>query len=146
MSFGDANKRPLKASWLYDVAVFNESEDYAVPGDVLVYRNIEEMCSGMEAWMVEDGGIGFCLNGLGQTIKLDMIGEKAVGLVDDASEPDLATLQSWLKSAAQNVRDARAIKSRKKPRFFWSPPTLGYVEAQGVLPETIEGLIAYIHM
>ena len=70
MSFGDTSVHPAELSWLYDVAVFNESEDYTVPGDVSVYRNIEEMCSGMEAWMVEDGGIGFCLNGLEQTICL----------------------------------------------------------------------------
>jgi hypothetical protein len=30
-------------SWLSDVAVFNESSEYAVPGDVSTYRNIEEM-------------------------------------------------------------------------------------------------------
>lgn len=146
MNIGDADMRATSLSWLYDVAVFNESEDYAVPGDVSVYRNIEQMCSGMEAWMVEDGGIGFCLNGLGQIINLDLIGENAVGAVDEACEPDLATLQSWLTSAAKSVQEARAIKSRKKPRFFWSPPTLGIVEAQGVLPDTVEGLIAYIHM
>lgn len=138
--------RAPNTSWLYDVAVFNESEDYAAPGDVSVYRNIEEMCSGMEAWMVEDGGIGFCLNGLGQAIKLDLIGENVVGLVDDAGKPDLDTLQSWLTSAAKSVQEERAFKSRRKPRFFWSPPTLGFVEAQGVLPDTVEGLIAYIHM
>ncbi|MEM9426297.1 MAG: hypothetical protein AAGA06_06310 [Pseudomonadota bacterium] len=133
-------------SWLSDVAVFNESEDYAVPGDVSIYRNIEEMCSGMEAWMVDDGGIGFALNGLGQTIELKMDGENAVGVVVDASEPDLATLKIWLRSAAESVQEARAIKSRKKPRLFWSPPSLGSVEAHGVLPNTVEGLLAYIHM
>ena len=138
--------RAPEVSWLYDVAVFNESEDYALPGAVSVYRNIEKMCSGMEAWMVEDGGIGFCLNGLGHALKHDMIGERVLGQVDDNSEPDLTTLQLWLTSVARSIHEVRAFKSRKKPRLFWSPPTLGLVEAQGVLPDTIEGLIAYIHM
>ena len=133
-------------SWLSDVAVFNESQEYAVPGDVSIYRNIEELCSGMEAWMVDDGGIGFALNGLGQTIELEMDGENAEGVVVDASESDLATLKIWLRSAAESVQEARAIKSRKKPHFFWSPPSLGNAEAQGVLPNTVEGLLAYIHM
>ena len=47
-----------------DMVVFNESDDYAVPGDVSTHRNIEEMCSGMKVWMVEGDGIGFALNGL----------------------------------------------------------------------------------
>ena len=133
-------------SWLSDVAVFNESDEYAMPGDISIYRNIEEMCSGMEAWMVEGGGIGFSLNGLGQTIKLEMDGEQAVGSVVSEAKPDLATLTIWLRHAAEGVQEARLIKSRKKPWFFWSPPALGKAEAEGVLPETIEGLVAYIHM
>ena len=75
-----------------------------------------------------------------------MIGENTVGVVEDASDPDLATLQRWLISAAKNVQEARATKSRKMRRFFWSPPTLGFAETHGVLPDTVEGLIAYIHM
>jgi len=133
-------------SWLSDVAVFNENDEYAVPGAVSIYRNIEEMCSGMEAWMVENGGIGFALNGLGQSIRLEMDGENVVGFVVDSANLDLITLKTWLRSAAESVQAARAFESRKKPRFFWSPPSLGSAEAQGVLPDTVEGLLAYIHM
>lgn len=133
-------------SWLSDVAVFNESEQYDVPGDISIYRNIEEMCSGMEAWMVEDGGIGFSLNGLGQTIKLEMDGEQAVGSIVVETKPDQITLAIWLKHAAKGVQEARLIKSRKKPWLLWSPPAIGTAEAEGALPDTIEGLLAYIHM
>lgn len=133
-------------SWLSDVAVFNESDEYTVPGSVSIFRNMKEMCSGMEAWMVEGGGIGFALNGLGQTIELEMAGEQVVGSVLEHSKPDLTTLTIWLQAAAKAVREARSIKSQKKPWFFWSPPTLGKAELEGVMPDTIEGLLAYIHM
>jgi hypothetical protein len=133
-------------SWLSDVAVFNESNEYAVPGDVSTYRNISEMCSGMEAWMVEGGGIGFSLNGLGQAIKLEMDGEQVVGSVVENSKPDLVTLTIWLRSAAEAVQEARSIKSKKKPWFFGAPPILGKAEVEGVMPDTIEGLLAYIHL
>lgn len=133
-------------SWLSDVAVFNENDEYAVPGDVSIYRNIEEMCFSMEAWMVEGDGIGFSLNGLGQKIAIEMDGEQAVGSVADEVEPDLATLTLWLRHAAEGIQEARTVKSRKKPWMLWSPPTLGAAEAKGILPETIEGLLAYTHM
>jgi hypothetical protein len=100
----------------------------------------------MEAWMVEGAGIGFSLNGLGQTIKLEMDGEQAVGSVVDEAKPDLITLTIWLRFAAEAVQEARSIKSQKKPWFLWSPPTLGKAEAEGVMPDSIEGLLAYIHM
>ncbi|MBE1296711.1 MAG: hypothetical protein GJ678_10815 [Rhodobacteraceae bacterium] len=133
-------------SWLYDVVVFNESEEYALPGDVSIHRSIEEMCSGMEAWMVEGGGIGFCLNGLGQVIKLEMDGDQAVGSVVEEAKPDLDTLTIWLRHVAKDVQQTRLAKSNKKLWFIWSPTTLGKVEAEGALPETIEGLLAYIHI
>lgn len=132
--------------WLSDVAIFNESENYSVPGDVSIYRNIHEMCAGMEAWMVEGGGIGFALNGLGQQIRLEMDGEDAIGSVVHTSEPDIDTVISWLQHAAKGVQEARIHRSKKKPWFLWSLPVLGDAEEKGVLPETVEGLLAYIHM
>lgn len=133
-------------SWLSDVAVLNESNEYAVPGSISTYRNISEMCSSLEAWMVEDGGIGFALNGLGQTIKLEIEGEQVVGSVVEDSEPDLVTLTIWLRSAAEAVQEARKSKSQKKPWFFCSPPMIGKAEVAGAMPDTIEGLLAYIRM
>ncbi len=133
-------------NWLYDVAVFNESQEYAVPGDVSIYRSIGEMCSGMETWMVEGRGIGFCLNGLGQTIKLDMEGDQVVGSVVDETQSDLVTLAIWLRHIAEDVQQARLAKSKNTFWFAWSPPTLGKAETEGILPNTVEGLLAYIHM
>lgn len=133
-------------SWLHDVAVFNESPENALPGDISIYRSIEEMCSGMEAWMVEGGGIGFCLNGLGQAVQLYSEGDQAVGSVVDEAKPDLDTLTIWLRHVAKDVQQARLAKCNKRSWFTWSPTILGKAEAQGSLPDTVEGLLAYIHM
>lgn len=133
-------------SWLSDVVIFNESDSYERPGDVSTYRNIGEMCSAMEAWMLESGGTGFALNGLGQKINMGIEGGQVVGSLDEVSAPDLATLTLWLMHTAKSVHDARLMKSRRKPRIFSSSPSIGAAEANGVLPGTIEGLLAYIHM
>ncbi|MEP3636352.1 MAG: hypothetical protein ABJN14_03725 [Paracoccaceae bacterium] len=136
-------------NWLSDVAVSNLNDEYDLPGGITVYRNIEELSSRTYEWMLEEDGfptVGFHLNGLGQTIKFEMDGEKVVGSVVDTAKPDLVTLTMWLRYHAENIHEDRLLKSQKKGRLFWTPPTLGKAEAEGVLPDTVEGLLAYIYM
>ena len=133
-------------SWLSDVIIFNESVTYAVPGDVSIYHNLADMCSGMEPWMVEGGGIGFALNGLGQRINLDLDGEVVIGSISQTHAADLNTTLIWLHFVAKSKRDARILRSKKKSFWLRSPPLIGEMEAKGVLPNTIEGLLAYIHL
>ncbi|MDO6591333.1 hypothetical protein DS901_00790 [Loktanella sp. D2R18] len=132
--------------WLSDVTIFNESTTYAVPDDISIYRTLDNMCSGMEPWMVEAGGIGFALNGLGQRIDLDLDGNDVIGSIDQTHAPDPDTLLTWLNFVAKNKQDARILRSQKKAFLLRAPLILGEHEAKGAFPDTVEGLLAYIHL
>ncbi|MCG3269271.1 hypothetical protein [Yoonia sp. I 8.24] len=133
-------------NWLSDITIFNESTAYTVPEDVSIYRTLEDMCSGMEPWMVEAGGIGFALNGLGERLTLDLDGEDVVGSIDKTRPADPETALAWLRFVAENKRDARILRSKKKPGLFRGPLIVGELEAKGAFPDTVEGLLAYIHL
>lgn len=96
--------------------------------------------------MVEAGGIGFALNGLGQRINLNLDGEDVIGSISQNHAPDLETLLAWLRFVADNKRDARILRSQKKPFLFRTPLILGEHEVKGAFPDTVEGLLAYIHL
>ena len=133
-----------EANWLHDVVIYNESDEYAAPGDISVHRNVAEMCVGLEAWMVEGGGIGFALNGLGHRIDLEMEGDTAIGHVR-RDEPDPDMVKIWLRHMALAILETR--RHRAKKHWLWGTrDRLGPQEERGVLPETVEGLLAYIHL
>ncbi|MBJ3762187.1 hypothetical protein ILP92_05450 [Maribius pontilimi] len=130
--------------WLQDVIVCNDSPSYDTPGDVTVYRSAEDLCIAIEPWRVE--GVGHILNGHGQRIRLMLRDEAVLAELDEGGTADPETLRSWLRHAARAVHAARVHRAEAKGGWFSARAGLGAREAEGVLPDTIEGLLAYIHL
>lgn len=125
------------ANWLDDVIVLNESSDPTVAGDVQIYRNGGDLGRQLEHWYVDDVE-HLALTGTGQRAVLGLRGELVVvERVEPFPEgPDL--LRAWLDKTARHILSVRKEKAGKRNV---SP---GALESEGVLPATIEGLIAYI--
>ncbi|WP_143152648.1 hypothetical protein [Marivita hallyeonensis] len=136
----------LQNSWLSDVIVLNESSNFDQPGDVDIFRNAEEMCDYLEHWFVEEN-LGFALSGLGLLVELRTDGRKVFATIADEKPAKPETLRQWLVAAASSIHDVRKHKASQKGWHpFRSPTHLGLAERNGVLPQSIEGLIAYISM
>ncbi len=133
-------------SWLSDVVVLNESHHFDQPGDVAVFRNLEDMCDRLEHWFVEQN-LGFAMSGVGIPVELSTDGRRVFATIVDQQKARPETLKNWLMALATSVHDARvqqAAKRRWQP--FGSVTNLGLAEKAGVLPQSIEGLIAYVSM
>lgn len=124
-------------SWLDDVVLVNDNVAPEEPGDVQIYRSSGEACRALEDWWVE-AGEGMVLSGRGDRLVLGVQGGR---VVEVSREPHLRgadLIVKWLQSAAASVRDARIHRSRKAKAL------LGARELTGQLPQTVEGLIAYV--
>ena len=51
-----------------------------------------------------------------------------------------AIIKAWLTRMAKAILESRRARVGKR----WGSVNLGELEAQGVLPDTVEGLIAYV--
>ncbi|MEP3275867.1 MAG: hypothetical protein ABJN26_15895 [Stappiaceae bacterium] len=132
-------------TWLSDVAILNENFRFSEAGDVAVYRNIADMCEKLEHWFVEENH-GFALTGNGLPIELSTDGERVFGKVSEQKKPEPAILKGWLISAAAALRDARIYQADKRGLKLFGSTNIGLAERSGILPETVEGLIAYLGM
>jgi hypothetical protein len=126
-------------SWLADVVLVNDSPDWRKPGDVLIFRNFDDARSYLEHWSDELEDAAFFATGDKLVVAADKHGYVSV----DRREPQTdgqEIVGSWLRHSARSVLVARRDRSTKK----WRRVNLGDAERNEVLPETIEGLIAYI--
>lgn len=124
-------------NWLDDVIVVNESGDLCVAGDVQIYRNEGDVGRQLEDWYVNEVD-HLALTGTGRKATL---GLRHMVVVVERLEPFAegpALLYVWLRSTAQHLLSVRMERAHKGKGH------LGSLEAEGVLPETVEGLIAYI--
>lgn len=124
--------------WLSDVVVLNESSDMRVAGDVTLFRSAGEACTWIEPWWVANQE-GFAFTAAGERLVLEVTPEQNVRVERREPHPDgEAIVLDWLRSNALHLletRKARAEKGHLGPGGF---------EERGELPDTIEGLIAYI--
>lgn len=129
---------PDISDWLSGVVVINESKDEAVAGDIHLYRSEADACRSLEGWWVENQE-GFAFSAAGERL---VLGVDASGqVVVDRREPcpegrDIVT--SWLQSYARFLFETRQYKAAER-RI-----ALSSAEQDGVLPSSIEGLVAYI--
>ncbi|QNA84936.1 hypothetical protein G4G27_13725 [Sphingomonas sp. So64.6b] len=117
----------------------NDAPEMDQPGDVLIFRNFDDARSYLEHWADELELPVFSASGEKLVIVADMHGYVTV----DRREPhdrgeELIT--ACLRHNAQAVFAARLHRSGKR----WRRVYLGEAVRAGVLPESIEGLIAYI--
>lgn len=124
-------------NWLDDVAIVNESSSLDQPGDVLLFRSVGEACVYIEPWWVEQAE-GFAFTATGKRVVLRP-GRFTVDVEQIEPFPGgREIVLGWLRSSAANMLAARRIRSRQ------GKVLLGSNEAEGVLPQSIEGLIAYL--
>ena len=126
-------------TWLHDIILVNDSGrgDDLEARNVDVFRSAGDACGYLEHWWVEERH-GLALTAAGEQVALGVDGDR---VVVDGYEPRSDGQQivlSWLRHSAQAILDARRHKAAK------GKVRLGEVEAEGVLPTSIEGLIAYI--
>jgi len=124
-------------SWLFDIVVVNESDDEATAGDVSVFRSAGEACRYLESWWVTEN-LGVAFTAAGERLSLGIQGEAVVVLERNETPGGEAIVQKWLRHSAAAVLGARKTKAAK------FKAALGKCEEQGMLPDSIEGLIAYI--
>ena len=126
-------------TWLHDVILVKDTdggEDLA-PGFVDIFRSAGDACAYLEPWWVEERhGLAFTAAGERVTFGVGGRGVTVEGFEPWPEGPEVVL--SWLRHSAQAVLEARRHKAAKG-RF-----RLGQAEAEGVLPTSVEGLIAYI--
>ncbi|WP_133175354.1 hypothetical protein [Sphingomonas oleivorans] len=124
--------------WLEDVVIVNESPDERVVGDVSLFRNAGDACRRLEQWWVEDQeGFAFTASGARLILAVDASNNVVVER-REACADGTDIIKGWLRSSANAMLEARRQRARQ------GKINLGEAETRGVLPGTIEGLIAYL--
>lgn len=124
-------------NWLDDVVVVNESSDPKLAGDVQIYRSEGDVSRQLEHWYVGDVE-HLALTGTGHKATLGLRDKLVVVERVEPFPAGPAMLNAWLTATAQHLLSTRTERARK------GKAELGALEARGVLPTSIEGLIAYI--
>lgn len=124
-------------NWLDDVVVVNENSDTKIAGDVQIYRSEGDVGRQLEHWYVGEVG-HLALTGTGQKATLGLRDKLVVVERVEPFPAGPAMLNAWLTATAQDLLSTRTERARK------GKAELGALEAQGVLPKSTEGLIAYI--
>ncbi len=135
----------LAENWLHDIAVLNESRQFQIANDVSVYRTLHDLCIELEPWFVEEK-FGFALTGSGLRIELTTDGKQVFAQVDPEQGAHEDILNTWLQEAAKELRYSRIERSQLRGWGFKRPISIGCAERNGALPESTEGLLAYIAM
>ncbi len=126
-------------TWLADVVIVNDAPDIERPGGVSIFRNVDDARSYLEHWADELEMPVFSASGE----RLVMVADEHGNVTVDRREPDdrgQELITACLRHNAEAVLAARLHRSGKRRRRVH----IGEAERAGVLPESIEGLIAYI--
>lgn len=126
-------------SWLNDVILVNDGSDESCPGDVSVFRNLTDARAYLEHWNeILDHAV---FSGTGQRLIMTADQHGNVTVADRIDRTDgEAIIKDWLLHMAEVTLEARRYRASKK----WRRVNLGEQEAQGILPNSVEGLIAYV--
>jgi len=126
----------MTRSWLADVLVVNENSDPRTPGDVQIYRSDGEVGRQLEEWYVNEPHMA--LTGIGDKAILGLRGKLVIVERREPFAEGSELLLLWLTAKAQHILSIRKDRARK------GKVHLGVLEEQGILPQSIEGLIAYV--
>lgn len=126
-------------SWLHDIIVVNDGQDETRPGDVAIFRNLTDARAYLEHWSDSIDNAAFSAAGQRLMMVADRHGNVSIQARQNHADGD-AIVRTWLTHMARSLLETRRYRAGKqRPKVF-----LGELEAQGVLPETVEGLIAYV--
>jgi hypothetical protein len=124
--------------WLRDVLLVNDDET-ETPGDVMLFRNFTDARAYLEHWADEPGIVAFFANGNRLVIATEPNGNVSIARREEQAEGSRVVL-NWLRYLAEHRLAVRRHRATKR----WGRVNLGELESQGILPVTIEGLIAYL--
>lgn len=128
-------------TWLEDIILVNDGPDETCPGDVSVFRNLTDARAYLEHWSDSIDNAVFSGSGQRLIMSADQHGNVSIQARIDRAEGE-AIIIAWLTRMAEATLEARRYRATK--RWGWGRVNLGELEAQGVLPATVEGLIAYV--
>lgn len=126
-------------TWLHDIVLVNDGKDETCPGDVAVFRNFTDARAYLEHWAESLDDAVFSGAGQKLIMEADQHGNVSIQARIDRVDGE-AIIKAWLTRMAQSILESRRYRAGKR----WKRVNLGELEAQGVLPATVEGLIAYI--
>ncbi len=120
--------------WLEDVLIINDASHEHIPGAISVYRSWHDACRSLEPYQV--AGEVYCYSATGRRAVIGFDEDDSIKVLDyePSGEAGRQRVSGWLRARAERMHADR----RANPGIG-----LGSEEAQGVLPTTIEGLIAY---
>ncbi len=125
-------------NWLDEVVVVNEGKDERTPGDVSVYRSEGDAIQHLEPWWVENSE-GFAFTATGVRLVLGIVPGGGVTILrreQCVEGPEIVL--AWLRALAQTTLEARNRVAGNGRAI------LSFAEAEGALPTSVEGLLAYI--
>lgn len=105
----------------------------------MLFRNFTDARSYLEHWADEPDLVAFFANGDRLMIATDPHGNVSIARREEQAEGGSVVL-NWLRHMAALRLAARRHRATKR----WGRVYLGEQESEGVLPETVEGLIAYL--
>ncbi len=126
----------MPGNWLEDVIVVNENIDPQMAGDVQVYRHEVAVGLQLEHWYVDEPHMA--LTGIGDKAILGLRGSLVIVERREPFADGAQLLNQWLTAKALHLLSVRRDRARK------GKVQLSALEAQGVLPETVEGLLVYV--
>lgn len=125
-------------NWLDDVVLLNESKEEHAPGDVSVHRSEGEALSEIEGWWVENEE-GFAFSAAGERLVLAVGPTGGVFVARRETCPEgPAIVLGWLRALAEARLKARS-RAAEDGRAI-----LGRAEEEEALPDSVEGLLAYV--
>lgn len=125
-------------NWLDEVVVLNESRDEKIPGDVSVYRSEGDALNAIEDWWVENSeGFAFTATGVRLVLAVAPSGGVFVERREECAEGP-AIVFGWLQALGRTTLEARDRVART------GMAVLSRAEEESALPDTIEGLLAYV--
>lgn len=127
----------MTANWLKEIIILNENADPLRPGDVQIFRSALGVCHHLEPWYVNEVA-HLALSGIGDRVVLGVAGKNVVIERTETYEGGLDLLRTWLEPTALHIHNMR-IDAEKKKKL-----ARGSLVPDGVMPDSIEALIAYI--
>jgi hypothetical protein len=126
-------------TWLDDIVIVNDGPDETCPGDVTIFRNLADARAYLEHWSESIDDAVFSGSGQRLVMATDDDGNVSLKARIDRADGE-AIIKAWLTRMAQSQLEARRHRADRR----WGRVCLGELEAQGILPDTVEGLIAYL--
>jgi hypothetical protein len=124
-------------TWLHDIILVNDGPKTLEPGDVSVFRSAGDACSYLEPWWVEERH-GMAFNAFGEKVSLGTDDSRVVVKGYQRHPDGEEIVLCWLNYSARAILEARLHKAAK------GKLRLGEAETKGVLPTSVEGLVAYV--